>query len=112
MKAEAVVIENDLFGIAARLKSIDDGYFVVYDKRRHAFEVHNSRQRGNTFSLSVPYPSLDVRTVDLVLKTRVENSEKLFREMEEENRRLIKRADCVIIERAAEKAADVTERMK
>lgn len=83
----AVIVENDLFGIAARLRSIDDGYFVVYDKRKHAFEVHNSRQRGNTFALSVPYPCLDVRTEQLVRRTRVENAKRLLEEMERENRR-------------------------
>ncbi|MCI8458731.1 MAG: hypothetical protein HFE46_03570 [Clostridia bacterium] len=83
----AVIVENDLFGIAARLRSIDDGYFVVYDKRKHAFEVHNSRQRGNTFALSVPYPCLDVRTERLVRRTRVENAKRLLEEMERENRR-------------------------
>lgn len=83
----AVIVENDFFGIAARLRSIDDGYFVVYDKRKHAFEVHNSRQRGNTFALSVPYPCLDVRTERLVRRTRVENAKRLLEEMERENRR-------------------------
>lgn len=86
MRAGATVIENDLFGIAARLKSIDDGYFVVYDPRAGAFEVHNSRQRGDTFSLRVPYPCLDVRTVTLVQKTRAENAKRLFEEMERENK--------------------------
>ena len=85
------VIEHDLFGIAARLKAIDDGYFVVYNKRTHAFEVHNRRQRGSTFALSVPYPCLDVRTETLVRRTRVENARRLFEEMERENRKLAAR---------------------
>ena len=62
-----------MFGICDRLKSIDDGYFVVYDRHRSRFEVHNSRQRGSTFALAVPYASLDARVVELVRKTRVEN---------------------------------------
>ncbi len=85
MKKCAELIENDVFGIAARLKSIDDGYFVLYDKRACAFEVHNVKQRGDTFSLRIPYPCLDARTVTLVLKTRAENAKKLFEEMEREN---------------------------
>ena len=87
----AVIIEHELFDIAARLKTIDDGYFVVYNFRTHAFEVHHSRQRGHTFALSVPYPSLDVRTELLVRKTRAENARRLLREMEEENARLRRR---------------------
>lgn len=79
MKKCAELIENDVFGIAARLKSIDDGYFVLYDKRACAFEVHNVKQRGDTFSLRIPYPCLDARTVTLVLKTRAENAKKVVR---------------------------------
>lgn len=87
MRKSAVIIESDLFGIVARLKSIDDGYFVVYDKSAHAFEVHNARQRGDTFALRVPYPSLDARTVTHVLRTRSENAKKLLEEMEKSNAR-------------------------
>lgn len=100
MRPGAVIIENDLFSVVARLKSIDDGYFVVYDKTKHAFEVHNSRQRGDTFALSVPYPCLDVRTVDLVRRTRAENAARIFREMEEENRRLERLRTKEIIDKA------------
>lgn len=101
MDKSAVIIENDLFGIAARLKSIDDGYFVVYNKFKHKFEVHNSRQRGDTYSLSVPYPSLDARTVSLVLRTRAENAKKLFEQMERENRILRERQQKAALEKAA-----------
>lgn len=97
----AVVIEHDLFDVAARLKAIDDGYFVVYDKSKHRFEVHNRRQRGSTFALSVPYPCLDARTVELVRKTRAENAHRLFREMEEENERRAKTERKAQTERAA-----------
>ena len=103
----AIRIENDLFGIVARLRSIDEGYFVVYNTRKHAFEVHNDRQRGGTFSLSVPYPSLDVRTVHLVQRTRAENAERLLREMEEENAALLKKEQAA----AAKKAEQETERL-
>ncbi len=87
MKEWVVRVESDVFGICDRLKSIDDGYFVVYDRHRSRFEVHNSRQRGSTFALAVPYASLDARVVELVRKTRVENAERLLSEMERENAR-------------------------
>ena len=85
---DAAVIRNDLFDIAARLKSIDDGYFVVYNFRLHRYEVHHSRQRGSTFALSVPYPCLDVRTETLVRRTRAENAKRLMEETERENARI------------------------
>lgn len=87
MRAGAEIVRGDLFGIADRLKSIDEGYFVVLDKRTGEYEVHNRFQRGNTFALKVPYRGLDARTVTLVLKTRAENARKLFEAMERENAR-------------------------
>lgn len=106
MKQSAVRIEHDLFGIADRLRAIDEGYFVVYDTQKHAFEVHNRSQRGNTYALTVPYPCLDARTVTLVRRTRAENARRLFAEMEEENQ---KRA-AAQARSVAEKAAQATER--
>lgn len=100
MRRDTVKIEGDLFGIVDRLKSIDSGYFVVYDKSRHVFEVHNSRQRGNTYALTVPYPCLDVRTVLLVQRTRAENAQKLLAEMERENRKAEYRQNRDAVEKA------------
>ncbi|MDE7394534.1 MAG: hypothetical protein K2M95_00220 [Clostridiales bacterium] len=103
----AIRIENDLFGIANRLRSIDEGYFVVFNTKRGSFEVHNDRQRGSTFSLSIPYPSLDVRTVHLVQRTRAENAKRLFAEMEEANAALLKKER----EAATKRAERETERL-
>lgn len=73
-----IKIENDVFDIAHRLKSIDSGYFVVYDTVRQKYEVHNTGNIGNTYCLTVPYKSLDARVVDLVNKTRKERFDKIF----------------------------------
>lgn len=78
-------IKKDLFDIAKRLKEIDRNYLVFYNRKNSCFEVHNTRQKGNTFCLSVPYKVLDARTIDLVFKTRIENAEKLLAELEENN---------------------------
>ena len=40
------VIEDDLFGICGRLKSIDDGYFVFRNYKTGRFEVHNRKEIG------------------------------------------------------------------
>ena len=47
-------IENDALDIAARLKEIDDGYFIVYNGYFKRLEVHNKKQGKNTFCLVVP----------------------------------------------------------
>lgn len=83
-------VENDLFGIADRLRAIDEGYFVL--RTDDGFEVHNSLQRGSTFALKVPYPELDERTVRLVRKTRRERFAALLAETERQNAAAAKRA--------------------
>lgn len=100
-------VRSDTFGIVDRLKAIDEGYFVVYDKKSHGYEVHNRFQRGNTFALKVPYPSLDARTVTLVRRTRAENAKKLLDEIERENKKREERADKAIIEKAMAEAEEL-----
>lgn len=63
-------IENDLFGIADRLKNIDSDYAVFYDKKKCKFELHNMRLRP-TLQVVLPYPRLDKRALDYALKTQV-----------------------------------------
>ena len=41
-------IENDALDIAARLKEIDDGYFIVYNGYFKRLEVHNKKQGKNS----------------------------------------------------------------
>lgn len=79
------VIEDDLFGVCRRLKSIDDGYFVFLNYKTGKFEVHNSKD-ARTLCLVLPYETLDERTVRRVLYTRAERAEIIKEQMERENR--------------------------
>ena len=92
-------VENDLFGIADRLRAIDEGYFVL--RTDDGFEVHNSLQRGSTFALKVPYPELDERKVRLVRKTRRERFAALLAETERQNAAAAKRAVAASADAAA-----------
>lgn len=81
------VIEDDLFGVAARLKSIDDGYFVFLNYKTGRFEVHNSQNGASTLCLVLPYPTLDERTVRKVRYTRAERIRSVLESMERDNAR-------------------------
>lgn len=83
-----VMITNDVFDIAKRIKEIDDDYFVVYDTRLCRFEVHNKRQKLDTLSLVLPYDTLDCRAIDKVLSTRTEYIAKRLAEIDEYNQKL------------------------
>ena len=81
------IIKNDIFNIARRLKFIDKKYFIVFNSDRNKYEVHYSRAK-NTYELTIPYDTLDARTIDFVLKTRIQNKQKIFEEIENSNKKL------------------------
>lgn len=85
-------LESDCLGIIDRIKAIDKDYFVVVDLDKKKYELHNVSQGKNTYCLTLPFESLDERAVLFVLKTRVQNSDELFDEMQQENEKLQKQA--------------------
>lgn len=78
-------IESDCLDIIKRIKQIDNAYYVVYDIEKQSYELHNKEQKRNSYCLTLPFETLDERSYLYVLKTRVQNSDALFKEMEEEN---------------------------
>lgn len=81
------VIDDDLFGVCARLKSIDDGYFVFLNYKTGKFELHNKKDTPS-LCLVLQYDRLDERTVRHVLYTRAERARQIIERMERENARL------------------------
>lgn len=92
------VIEDDLFGVCARLKSIDDGYFVFRNYKTGRFEVHN-RKDTPTLCLVLPYETLDERTVRHVLYTRAERVRIIVEQMERENAKLEQRRKTAAVDK-------------
>ena len=80
---------GDVFLVEARLKEIDPGYVIYFNKLLRRFEVHNTFNKGDTLSLVVPFPEIDARLIPLVRKTRVERADEFLKEMEEENARIV-----------------------
>ena len=88
MKKKLFEIESDCLDIVRRIRSIDKDYFVMFNLDSKKFELHNHAQGKGTYCLTFPFDVLDERAVDFTKKTRVENSDALFEEMEAENRAL------------------------
>lgn len=99
-------ITSDTHDIVSRIREIDANYFVVYNTRRKGFEVHNSAQ-NNTFCLTVPYPQLDCRTIELTLRTRREFLDKLLAEMEENNARIEREQSAKVRDKAGWKLGEM-----
>lgn len=83
-----IEIKNDVYFVLSRLQKIDKNYQIFYNTKRKVFEVHNKAQIGDSYSLTVPYRVLDSRVVELVRKTRVENSKKIFAEIDAQNEKI------------------------
>ena len=81
------ILSDNLF-ITSRLKEIDNSYFVVFNTKSNKYEVHSKRQVENTFCVGLPFSELDERAVDYVLKTRVENIEKIIESIEKNNKKI------------------------
>lgn len=75
------IIKDDLFNISGAVKSIDDRYYIAFNKKTHRFELHHSEQLFSTYCLTFPYSGLDRRAVTHVLYTRAERSKKIFEEI-------------------------------
>lgn len=103
-----ILLENDPYYIASRIKQVDENYFIVYNKRRQCFELHNSNQLFSTYALTIPYSQLDERTIFLARRTRRENAEKLIKEMDENNERLERKR----MQRSLEQIKEVTNEIK
>lgn len=77
-----IKITNDLFDIAARLKSVKSSYVLYYNKLKRRYEVYD----GENYAFAVMYDELDGRTIDYALRTAVRNADEIFKEIERNNR--------------------------
>ena len=86
---EYLVPFTGVFEIERRLREIDDNYRLYFNKKDKRFEVHNLKNIGDTLSVVCPFDTIDTRLIRLVRQTRAERSETLFREIEEQNEKII-----------------------
>lgn len=93
-------ITHDLYGVAERIREIDDRYEVWYDRVVGRYEIY----AGGALQIAVPFAQLDARTVRLVRETRVERTEQIVGQIEAANRIAEERALKALAERA-ERAA-------
>lgn len=78
-----VKITHDLFDIATRIKELDERYEIYFDTDAQKYYIYALGVR----QLTLPYDKLDVRTLDYVYEARVENAEKILKEIDEYNYR-------------------------
>ncbi|MCH5156338.1 MAG: hypothetical protein J1G02_00500 [Clostridiales bacterium] len=81
-----IEITQDLYDIAQRLRSVNDGYRLYYNTNKCRYEVRNAVTSALEFV--VPYDELDVRTVEYARYTSVGNANQVFEDIEKNNAKL------------------------
>lgn len=84
---ELVLVKDDLFHVAKRLRQIDSRYRVYFNRQLFRFEIHAQ----GAMQIALPFDRLDERSVEYVRKTRVENLDALTKEIELDNAKIEKR---------------------
>ena len=90
-------IKNDLFKIAYRLRKIDKGYFIVFNKLKNRFEVHNKNQLGNSLCFCCDKNYLNCEVLTKANVTNARNSKVLFKEIEKNNLKIQKQREDDLI---------------
>lgn len=80
-----ILIENDLFDICARLKEIDDDYYVLFDDEKNVYQLHCHNQAHTSYCLTFG-EKLDERAILKTLRTRRQNRDLLLEELERGNK--------------------------
>lgn len=76
-----VKIAEDALDVADRIREIDEGYEIYYNRAKNRFEIYKKGERQAV----LPFDELDERTVTYLRKTRIENAEELIEEIDSEN---------------------------
>ncbi|MGR6906154.1 hypothetical protein [Lysinibacillus sp. BSL11] len=95
---DLVLIENDVFNISDRIEEYDKDMFIVFNKRKKAFEVHSLEfapmiaSPKDTFQTTIPYEKLDIRTLHHVYDNDIKvHGRKIFERIERQEELIEKR---------------------
>lgn len=103
---ERIPVTGHAMDIPARLKELDEGFFVMLNTGTQKYEVWHRGEGNGVLECVLPYDALDERTVRHVRAHRMERRETLIREIEEHNRRLEEEAQRRWLEEAGEKTKE------
>lgn len=87
-----IEVTSDTFYICQRLKDIDNDYCILFNLSSKKYEVHVRGQGKNSYAFTVPFDTLDERTLFYARKTRRERMDKIIAEIEKENEKYYDKA--------------------
>ena len=101
-----IKVKNDAFNITERIKKINPYYYVVYNTKKHHFEVHNSKQIPSTFCITCD-SGLNYQVLTKLHMTKIENIDKIMRDIDENNAAIENEAKRVEMDKASFKAREI-----
>lgn len=88
-KKHLKLITSSAYDIPRRLREIDSNLFVVFNVISQRYEIHSLANKGNSFSLNVPFKELDARLENFIRKYDLKrHGNQIYRDMEKHNDRL------------------------
>lgn len=86
---DLILIEKDVFNISGRIEEYDKDMFIVFNKRKKAFEIHSLEYAPmiaspkDTFQTTIPYKNLDIRTLQHLYENDIKvHGRKIFERIE------------------------------
>ena len=101
-------VMDDIFDISNRIKEIDDGYYVLFDRAKKMFEVHNSKQQ-DTFCISCR--QLNRLVLKKLHSQKTISLGRVLREIDENNQKIAEISQKNAINEAKEKFDDIMRYM-
>lgn len=95
-----IPITNHVLDIPKRLKEILPAAFIMFNTITGQFEIHDASQRSGTLACTLPFDTLDARTLSYALQYRRERLEETLRDIERHNERLERKAERAHLDRA------------
>lgn len=109
---DRVPVVSHALDIPARLKELDEGYFVMLNVKTQKFEVWHEGGGAGVLECVLPYDSLDERAVRHVREHRIERMDALIREIEAHNERLEEEAKRKWLQAAGDRTKEAFDYLR
>ena len=107
-----IPVTSHVMDIPVRLKELNRAFFVMFNTRTQKYEIHCADQPFETLACSLPFEELDARAITYAREHSVERLEKIAREIEEYNERLVAKAEADMMDKANHKMKEAFNYLK
>lgn len=90
-----ILIKNDMYNIASRIKKFDRSYYLVFDTNKNVYQIYSSNITNSfevissiklNYVLTLPYNQLDKRAINYLYDTQVCNVEDIINQIDAGNK--------------------------